>query len=162
MTNFEALARPRVNAVCRMLWGKGEMGHYLSFVAGCGVDDAGRSEFARVASVSDQELIHLDYSDEVVGPDGVPVLNQIDLFLPRIPATFVFTRCKLVLPRGKRRAVIVPPAEFPFHFRVDPTEVVQVFGRPDDVAAGVARADDRLAQIMADSHRAALANLVTA
>lgn len=144
-------ARTRVEAVSRLLTGRAVLGAGLTFVLSSGLDWDGLEGFGRIAAATGADILNLDYRRNAVGPGGAPVLDHVDIVMVRRRVGYAYTRCRLSVPRGGEHAVLVPRTGAAFHFRVEPNEVVQVQGRARDVAAGVARADRRLAALMIET-----------
>jgi len=142
-------ARTCVAAVSQLLTGHAVLGAGLTFVLSSGLDQQELERLGQIAAATGADILNLDYRTDMVGSDDVPVLNHVDLVMVRRRTCYVYTRCRLSVPRGAEHAVLVPRTGARFHFRAEPNEIVQVRGRARDVAAGVARADHKLTTLMA-------------
>lgn len=142
-----ATVRAHVAAVSKLLLGTKTMKPSLAIFAGEELDPIKRLELAQAVADGGVDLIHLGFA---VDPTGEAVMTDITVFLPRDTLCYSWRECRLSLPAGQTRAVIMGPEGMPSHFRILPGEIVQVNGTPKALERGVDRAAQRLAALVRD------------
>lgn len=142
-----AHVRAHVAAVSKLLLGNKIMNPGLMIMAGDPLDRHQRIAFGRTAVEAQVDLVYLEFA---IDEGDVPVMTGITLMLPRDTVCYVSTGCRLSLVPGKARAVIVPQEGAESHFKVLPSEILQVRGRPASLTAGCDRAATKLAMLVHD------------
>lgn len=142
MSSEVEISRRYVRAVARMLLGHKPLKPGVALLAGGPVDIAKRLELGLLARDSDCDLIHLTF-DRV---DGDYRMTDLHICAPRGIAVHSHPHCRLSLIG--RRAVIVPPDHVRAHFVLTPRELIHKPARPDGWQEGIARAGQRLRQLV--------------
>ena len=141
------IVRKHVEAVIKMLLCNRRMKAGIAIVGGLPLDIDGRIGLGRRATASETDIVHLAFGDR--GPRFA--LTEITTFAPRDAGCFIQPGCRLWLPKSGNRALILPKSHVPGHFRLSPRELIHIDQKPSDIEAGVARAEQRLAQWANDS-----------
>ncbi|KQN01680.1 hypothetical protein ASE82_14680 [Sphingomonas sp. Leaf230] len=128
MTNDDdVFLRAHTVAVTRLLLGNRKM-HNGVVVTGCEhLDFEGRTRMARMATLSNPDIVGLEFGVTDVGSYG---LTGITIYMPCDNGCFVQTNCQLWLSKAGNRVVILPRPESRGHFRLSPRELIHIDGKP--------------------------------
>ncbi|RYY29342.1 MAG: hypothetical protein EOP62_00435 [Sphingomonadales bacterium] len=137
-----AVIHAHVHAIIEMLLQKRRLKQGVAITAGDPLDAAGLTNLARAATGSQTDVIHLQFATSSAGQFG---LTGINVAAPRDNRCYVYQACRLWMPEDGSRAVIIPQAFVRGHFRLSPSQILHVDGKPKgSVTEGVQRADARL------------------
>lgn len=146
------IIRRHTEAVAQMLIGSRTMKPGAAILAGEMGGAEGRLRIGAIAHSSGNDLIYLDFAD---GEDGYH-LSSITLCAVRDGICHLQTDCGLYLSRNGSRAIILPQSGIRKAYRLAPGELIQLANQPADRDEGIARAEARLAKLVA--RRAAFAD----
>ncbi|MEN2786756.1 hypothetical protein ACFOKI_01345 [Sphingomonas qilianensis] len=144
-TDQITIVRKHTAAVTSMLLGSRLLKPGTAITAGDQLDIAGRLQIAQVAREADADLVHLQFADTA---DGF-CLSSIFIVMVRNGLCFGQPSCRLYLSKFGSRAVLLPQANVRGHFRLAPGEIIHVERKPDDVEAGIARAEAQVRKLVA-------------
>lgn len=147
MMNEEAkteVIRRHCAAVIKMLLGGKPMDSGTAVCGGTPMNFDARLSTASMASEANTDVVHLAFADK---PDGTYGLTEITTVLPRDRISLIATDCRLWISRSGARAVIVPNSSVRGHFRMIPSELIHIDGKPANLEAGYARAEAMLAKL---------------
>lgn len=144
-TDRTAIIRRHTEAVAQMLVGSRAMKPGAAILAGEMGGAEGRLRMGAIAHSSGNDLIYLDFADGEAGYQ----LTGITLCAVRDGICHLQTDCRLYLSRGGSRAIILPQPGIRKTYRLTPGELIQVCEQPADREEGIARAEARLAKLVA-------------
>jgi len=144
-TDKTAIIRRHTEAVAQMLVGSRTMKPGAAILAGEMGGTEGRLRIGAIAHSSGNDLVYLDFAD---AEDGYQ-LTGITLCAVRDSICHLQTDCRLYLSRNGSRAIILPQSGIRKAYRLAPGELIQVAHQPADRDEGIARAEARLAKLVA-------------
>lgn len=141
-----ASMKAHLAAVTKLLLSSAVLKPGVTLTAGGPLDHDQKVEVGRMASLSQTDVIHLEFATNDAGSFG---MVGICVFAPREQICYIFSDCQLHLAQGKSRAVILPRPEARGHFRLAPRELIHVDGKPSDASEeGILRAHARMRQLI--------------
>lgn len=144
-TDKSTIARRHTEAVAQMLIGSRTMEPGAAILAGELGGAEGRLRMGAIANSSGNDLVYLDFTDGEAGYQ----LTGITLCAVRDGICHLQTDCRLYLSRGGSRAIILPQPGIRKAYRLVPGELIQLSNQPADRDEGIARAEARLAKLVA-------------
>lgn len=135
----EAIRR-HVKAVTVMLLGSRRLKPTVVITAGDPIGLEVLTFLGRTARAANVDVVHLAFDDTAAGC----CLTDISVIVPRGRMCYVQRGCKLWQSKAGGRSVILPRPECRGMFRLSPGEILHIDGKPEDVDAGIARAEARL------------------
>lgn len=146
-TDTTAIIRRHTEAVAQLLVGNRSMKDGAAILAGDMGGAEGRLRMGAIAHTSGNDLVYLDFADS---EDGYRLIG-ITLCAVRDGICHLQTDCRLYLSRGGSRAIILPQPGIRKAYRLAPGELIQLPSQPADRDEGIARAEARLAKLVARS-----------
>lgn len=141
-----AVIHAHVHAIIEMLLQKRQLKQGVAITAGDPLDAAGLMNLAHAATKSQTDVIHLQFA---TSSNGHFDLTGIKVAAPRDNRCYVYQACRLWMPEDGTRAVIIPQAFVRGHFRLSPSQIIHVDGKPHgSVAEGMQRADAKLQELL--------------
>lgn len=141
-----AIIHAHVHAIIEMLLQKRRLKQGVVITAGDPLAAAGLINLAHAATQSQTDVIHLQFATSSAGQFG---LTGINVAVPRDSRCFVYQACRLWMPEDGTRAVIIPQAFVRGYFRLSPSQMIHIDGKPKgSVTEGTQRAEARLRELI--------------
>ena len=116
-----------VRTMMKLLLGDKPAKPALAFFAGPEVDLSMRMNLSSIGTDTQIDIVYFAFR---IDDDGLPLLADIEVFLPRDRACFGWTGCILTTVPGQSRAVLVSPS-YSGYFSILQDEILQHPKRPE-------------------------------